>query len=869
MPVTPRPFPWKRALLGAYLALLAASHVVRRVRPDEGDPPEPLRWLTVRGVDGEREEESPVRIAYRDLDAAAGGDAATVVLLHGSPGDGGAFRGMAPLLADRFRVVVPDLPGFGWSTHRVPDYSIRAHARYVVQLLDSLGVEEAHLVGFSMGGGVALNVYDLAPRRVASLVLVSSIGVQEMELLGDYHLNHAVHGLQLAGLWLIREAVPHMGAMDRAFLGVEYARNFYDTDQRPLRGILRRYDGPMQILHGDGDFLVPPHAAREHHRIVPQSELTMFAGDHFMVFMRPAVIAAPVADFVSRVEAGEALTRAEAAPARVAAALEPFDATSVPRAAGFSLLVVMLLIAAATLVSEDLTCIGAGLMVARGTIGFGAAATACFVGITVGDVLLYLAGRYLGRPALARAPLNWFVTDADVARSSAWFRRRGAAVVLLSRFTPGTRLATYFASGTLRTSFWWFAGYFALAAALWTPMLVGLSAVFGGQVRDRFAVFQGSAVWFLAVMAATLFIAVKLVVPAFTRRGRRLLLSRWRRLTRWEFWPPVVFYPPVVAWVGWLALRYRSLTLFTAANPGIEGGGFVGESKHRILAPIAAAHPGAVARTALVPADLPPDERVARVEAFMAEHGLACPIVLKPDVGERGRGVRVIRSMEAARRYLEDARADVLAQEYVPGEEFGVFYHRHPDEPRGAIFSITAKRFPTVTGDGVSTLEDLILAHDRAVSSARLFLRAHAARAAWVPARGEAVPLVEVGTHCRGAEFLDGSRLVTEALVDAVDRLSRALPGFHFGRYDIRVPSAEDLQAGRHLRIVELNGVTSEATNIYDPSTGLGAAYRTLFRQWALLFRIAAANRDRGARPASLWFLVRVTARHFARSRRS
>src|SRR5262245_63162472 len=64
-----------------------------------------------------------------------------------------------------------------------------------------------------------------------------------------------------------------------------------------------------------------------------------------------------------------------------------------------------------------------------------------------------------------------------------------------------------------------------------------------------------------------------------TYRNRRLILSSWRRLTRWEFWPPSAFYPPMVAYLAYLMAKHRSLTLFTAANPAIMGGGFIGESK--------------------------------------------------------------------------------------------------------------------------------------------------------------------------------------------------------------------------------------------------------------------------------------------------
>src|SRR5207247_573753 len=126
----------------------------------------------------------------------------------------------------------------------------RAHGLYLIELLDALHVAKAQLVGFSMGGGVVLSTADLAPDRVASIVMLSAIGVQEYELLGSYRPNHILHGAQLAALWALREALPHFGALDRFPLNVEYARNFYDSDQRPLRSILTRYPGPLLILHG-------------------------------------------------------------------------------------------------------------------------------------------------------------------------------------------------------------------------------------------------------------------------------------------------------------------------------------------------------------------------------------------------------------------------------------------------------------------------------------------------------------------------------------------------------------------------------------------------------------------------------------------
>ncbi|HXG68975.1 MAG TPA: alpha/beta fold hydrolase, partial [Blastocatellia bacterium] len=472
-----RPLKW--IALGVYVALLLASHLTRAVRPDHPDT-RGVKTIEVQAIQGEQRLNQTARLAYEEYrpnDAAP-----ALVLLHGSPGRGRDFAALAPELGKEYRVIIPDLPGFGASSRDVPDYSIRAHAYYVLQLLNNLRIERAHVLGFSMGGGVALHMADLAPERVISITMLSAIGVQEMEMLGDYHLNHAIHGLQLAGLWLLSEGTPHFGWLDDAIFGVPYARNFYDSDQRPLRDILARFNAPFSIIHGKDDVLVPVEAAREHYRLVPQSELTLFDENHFMVFTDGPKLASLVRDFVNRVERGEAKTRANADPERIARAALPYNPADAPKAMGVTALVLMTLIILATLVSEDLTSIGVGVMVAQGRVGYLFGAFSCFLGIFVGDVLLYLAGRYLGRPALKRGPLSWFIREDAVERSSRWFSRQGIAVIAASRFVPGMRLPTYFAAGMLNTNFWWFCLYFFLAGAVWTPLLVGLSAKLGGEV---------------------------------------------------------------------------------------------------------------------------------------------------------------------------------------------------------------------------------------------------------------------------------------------------------------------------------------------------------------------------------------------------
>src|SRR4051794_19774660 len=377
----------------------------------------------------------------------------------------------------------------------------------------------------------------------------------------------------------------------------------------------------------------------------------------------------------------------------------------------------LIAIALATLASEDLTCIATGALIASGQVGPVSGVLACAAGIYFGDLLLYFAGRLAGGPIVRR-----LVSRERLDRASAWMAERGATVVLLSRFTPGLRLPTYVAAGLLKTRFWTFNSYFLLAALIWTPLLVGSAALFG---RRPFGLAAALALW----------------------HGRKSVL-RCLRSWRWEFWPPWLAYLPVVPYLLYLGVKHRSLTLFTAANPGIPSGGFVGESKSAILTRLTRVPAFQVVR---------PGETV-RVPEF--------PIVLKPDVGERGTGVAIARTEDEVCRYLASATQDTIVQQYVAGLEFGVFYYRRPHESIGHIFSITEKLFPEVVGDGKSTVRDLVMRDKRAASIASVYLARQTDR---VPAAGERVRLVELGSHCRGAIFLDGGRHATPALRDAVD----------------------------------------------------------------------------------------------------
>lgn len=504
----------------------------------------------------------------------------------------------------------------------------------------------------------------------------------------------------------------------------------------------------------------------------------------------------------------------------------------------------------ATFFSEDAACILAGTAAANGRIGFLNALAACFLGILVGDLLLFGMGRVVGIRIFDNRVVQRFVSPNSIQRVSEWLEKNAGSAVFLSRFVTGLRLPTYLAAGALRTDFVRFSFWFFLASAIWTPILVG-SVTFA-----QTTIFPQNA---LIGIAFLLFI-VRFGFKLTSWKYRRHIVGRIKRITNWEYWPIQIFYFPVVLYVLMLALKFRSLTVFAAANPAFPAGGFKGESKKDIydaLKKSERVYQNLLAYALILrEASLP--ERLDAAWKFMDENKLTFPLVVKPDAGERGKGVRIVYSLDELTNAISSSECDLIVQEFASGEEVSIFYYRRPHEARGQIFSITEKRFPTVVGNGVSTIEELILKDPRAVALVKKYIEHNKDRIDQVPAVDEVVRLIDIGTHSRGAVFLDGGWLKTTALESKIDEICRSFNGFNFGRFDIRVPTHTDLRLGQNLKIVELNGVTSESTNIYDPRHSLIDAYRILFRQWQLAFEIGAENSKLGARQTGVLDLLRL-----------
>jgi pimeloyl-ACP methyl ester carboxylesterase/membrane protein DedA with SNARE-associated domain len=546
---TEKRFRWWMIFPAIYVVLLATSYIQRAALKTDVVAllPQQQAHMVAEVLDG-RPTGRQIRIAYFDI---PGTDVAKnsfpIVLVHGSPGSGDDLDKLTAKLKGKRRVIVPDLPGFGNSTHEIADYSIRTHAIYLEELLDQLGIEKVHLVAHSMGGGVVLNLAQMEPKRVASITMVSAIGVQEQELLGEYYANHIVHGAQLAALRALRVLVPRFGKWNSSDMGIPYARNFYDSDQRPLRGILNTYSGPMLILHGSRDPLVPVEAAHEHARLVPQSKLYVYEGDHFTVFTNPGLVAKQIFPFLDEVERGTAKVRGTDDTSRLKEAAMPMAHTHTAKLLPVTAIVLFLALGLSTLISEDLACIAAGLLVSDGRAGFLLVTLACLVGIFAGDMMLFLIGKIVGRKTLQWKPVQWLVSPQRLEISQKWLERNGAAVIFTSRFVPGTRLPTYLAAGLLHRGSLRFVFYFLVSAAVWTPLLVGSAAGLFLPLMHFGPMATKPLLIKIVLTAVLILILLRLGVKMATFRGRRQLVGWLYRKVRWEFWPMYVFLPSGVS----------------------------------------------------------------------------------------------------------------------------------------------------------------------------------------------------------------------------------------------------------------------------------------------------------------------------------
>lgn len=321
--------------------------------------------------------------------------------------------------------------------------------------------------------------------------------------------------------------------------------------------------------------------------------------------------------------------------------------------------------------------------------------------------------------------------------------------------------------------------------------------------------------------------------------------SQWKRfwevLFNWELWPfalRYLFIGPV--WL-WYCARSGSFWFFTASNPTITFGGFEGEGKREMYELLPA---GFYPKTIFIQ----PGEPFEQVKEQVVAAGFSYPFCTKPDVGMKGLLFRKIDAEKDLQYYHQQLQVEYMVQELIRYPlEVSVFYYRFPAQQKGVISGFIQKELMEVTGDGRSTLLQLIREHPQAKHREAEMHVKHSAQLDTVLPLQERYPLTYAANLNRGARFSNLYHLVDAQLLELFDKLSHATQ-FYYGRYDIKCSSVEDLKQGKNFSILEFNGSGAEPNHVYNTGYDLLGAQAVFLKHWKVLFQISRYNHRQGIR---------------------
>lgn len=336
-----------------------------------------------------------------------------------------------------------------------------------------------------------------------------------------------------------------------------------------------------------------------------------------------------------------------------------------------------------------------------------------------------------------------------------------------------------------------------------------------------------------------------------------MLLKKIFLKSIWKFEAFVI--PQVPIWI-YYSIKARSFTFFSALNPDMNLGGLLNYSKYSVLKNI---DPNLLPKTILLKAF---ENSVNSIEQLISHNNFSFPVILKPDIGERGFDVFKIYDMEMLKdKITMNKNVDLLIQEYISFPiEVGVLYQRHPNSSKGTISSFAIKTFATIKGNGINSIKELIKL--KGISLAKVDKTRFDINS--VLKADEEQILNEIGNKSFGTCFQNVNHLVNQMLIDLFESISRQVPNFYFGRYDIKIESMERFYKGEGFKILELNGANSQPIHMFDKSLSALQTYRILWNNWKSIYLISKENNRKGIQYESFIEFYKQALKHY-KTRRS
>lgn len=316
-----------------------------------------------------------------------------------------------------------------------------------------------------------------------------------------------------------------------------------------------------------------------------------------------------------------------------------------------------------------------------------------------------------------------------------------------------------------------------------------------------------------------------------------------------EYWPTWIIYAQAFFYVAYHTLKLGNKFYPVVINPAIgSNGGFAGVNKNDLHA--------------LFPAELQPVTRTwyanegidTIAETVNAE--IHFPCFVKPTNLFRGIGVEKIETPTDLVSFLKGRTSPVLIQECIQlPQEFGVFITKIPGNPL-RITGLTGKIFLTVTGNGKSTIQELLLQNVRYHLSRKHIDPLWSHRMHEIPQKDETLLIQPVGNHNRGTIFKDMSRYITkemEALFQSI-----VPEGVYYGRFDVKALNFESLETGKDLYIIEFNGSIAEPVTYLDPNYSYFKGQRIILNHFNIQRQIGEALINCGAMAPGLLSGIRI-----------
>jgi 3-oxoadipate enol-lactonase len=312
------------ALAGTAAALVLAAPLAAQDAPAAPLPDEVVTQAAeVPGVDalqspservGEHVEVNGARIFYE-----AAGDGPPMLLLHGYPLSGALFARVRDALQEEWTVITVDHRGYGLSeAPEVPD-SIEVYAGDALAVLDHLGIDQAVIGGMSMGGPIALSMYQTAPDRFTGMILITTTaaaatppeaglwrGVETV--IADQGLAPVIEALlpdMLSGETRLTDpaVADYLTAvMEDATVEAGRGGAIALAERPDFTALLAEIDVPTLVLAGLQDSLYPVAVAEEMVAALPDGTLAILPGSHAAIFETPGEAATAIQDWARDLE---------------------------------------------------------------------------------------------------------------------------------------------------------------------------------------------------------------------------------------------------------------------------------------------------------------------------------------------------------------------------------------------------------------------------------------------------------------------------------------------------------------------------------------------------------------------------------------